>query len=101
MKKFLKNNQSFTCEVCGKFVEKHSTSSRDHCNHCLFGKHVDINPGDRLNPCQGILEPVGILIKSKSKKIVYNCKSCNKQIFNIVAVDDNDVELLKLSSKIW
>ena len=49
MKLFSKKDESFVCENCKKKVEVLNYTSRDHCPFCLYSKHVDINPGDRLN----------------------------------------------------
>jgi DNA-directed RNA polymerase subunit RPC12/RpoP len=101
MKKFIKNNQSFTCVNCGREVEKHSTSSRDHCNYCLFGLHVDINPGDRLNECKGLLKPIGIKLSNRKNQIAYECQLCHKKVLCVVASDDNRQQLLKLAGRVW
>lgn len=96
---FKKLNETFTCLNCGKTVLPHRTSSRDHCNYCLVGMHVDIDPGDRMNLCQGTLVPIGLLIKNGKRQIVYKCKKCNEQVKCIVAPDDSFEEILKLSLK--
>jgi len=100
MKKFTKNNKTFLCVHCLKEVEKHPTSSRDHCNYCLYSLHVDIYPGDRANPCRGILKPVDIKSSSGKTQIVYVCEKCGEIENNIVASDDNRDELVNLASKI-
>lgn len=92
--KFTKNDNEFVCENCGKKVEKLGYTSRDHCNYCLCSKHVDINPGDRLNDCYGLLEPIDIEINSKKGMVVvYKCKKCNTIKRNILAEDD-DLEVV-------
>ena len=101
MKKFIRKNESFVCLKCGTLVEKHKTSSRDHCNHCLYGLHVDINPGDRANQCKGILKPIGIKISNKKIKIAYNCLKCREKVLCIKAEDDNIEILEKLSKMTW
>lgn len=100
-KRFTKNNESFVCISCGATVPEHPSSSRDHCNKCLIGLHVDINPGDRANSCRGILEPIGLKIRDQKQQIVYKCKSCQKKIFCIVAPDDNPELILELSTRLW
>lgn len=100
-KKFAKNNQSFVCDNCGKEVPAHLTSSRDHCCFCLWGKHVDINPGDRKNGCKGMLKPIGIRTTGGKSQIVYDCAKCQGRIFNIIAEDDNKESITELYSKIW
>ncbi|MEM0200796.1 MAG: RNHCP domain-containing protein [Candidatus Micrarchaeaceae archaeon] len=49
----------------------------DHCPNCLYGKHVDINPGDRKNTCKGNLKPTSTLYKNGSIIIFYKCSKCN------------------------
>lgn len=92
-------DEEFICENCGKKVSKLGYTCRDHCPYCLYAKHVDINPGDRLEKCQGMLEPIGI--ENNSKKgyvIVYKCKKCGQIRKNIVAKDDNMSLVIKLSA---
>lgn len=101
MKKFIKNNQSFTCVNCKLEVPAHPSSSRDHCIHCLHGLHVDVNPGDRQNKCKGILKPIGIKNKNGKRQIVYKCKKCQNQVFCIAAEDDNFDEIIKISGLVW
>lgn len=101
MKLFQKNNGSFVCKNCGKEVSKHPSSSRDHCNYCLYSLHVDINPGDRANNCLGLMRPVGLDIRNGKTQIVYECQKCNKRHKNIVAPDDNQELIISLSSKIY
>ena len=97
MKRFLENDEEFICENCGKKVGKLIYSSRDHCPHCLYSKHVDILPGDRMNSCKGLLEPLSIEKFKDTYKIVYKCKKCNEIHKNIIAKDDNYDEIIKLS----
>ena len=44
MKRFTKIDEEFICENCGEKVEKLGYTCRNHCPHCLYSKHVDINP---------------------------------------------------------
>lgn len=98
---FIKNNEGFECVACGRQVQPHRSSSRDHCNYCLTGLHVDVNPGDRLNECGGILRPIGLTTKSGKTKIVYRCDGCHELIFNVVAPDDDADLLADLASMPW
>ena len=78
---FTKIDEEFICENCGKKVTKLGYSCRNHCPYCLHSKHVDINPGDRAEECQGDLEPVGAEIDSKKGfVIIFRCKKCGKII---------------------
>lgn len=97
MKKFNMVDESFICENCNKIVDKLEYTARDHCPYCLYSKHLDINPGDRLNECKGLLEPVGIEKFKDKYKIIYKCKKCNELHKNITAVDDNFDLIIQLS----
>lgn len=82
-------------------MEQHKTSSRDHCNKCLYGQHIDINPGDRLNDCKGELLPVGIRKNKGREQIVYDCEKCGERVYCITAQDDNKDLLIELSTRTW
>ena len=98
MKQFTMKDESFICENCGKKVEKLNYTARDHCPYCLYSKHVDINPGDRLNPCQGLLEPISIEKFKQTYKIIYQCEKCKQTHKNIIANDDNMNLIIQLST---
>lgn len=97
MKKFTMRDENFICEKCGKEVEKLNYTARDHCPYCLYSKHVDNNPGDRLNTCKGMLKPVGIEKFKDTYKIIYKCEKCGKSHKNIIASDDNMNLIIDLS----
>ena len=92
-------DEEFICQNCNKKVNKLNYTARDHCNYCLYSKHVDIMPGDRQNSCQGMLIPIGIEKFKNTYKIIYKCNKCNIIHKNIMATDDNYDEIVKLSSK--
>lgn len=94
---FVKRNEEFTCVNCGKYVKLHPSSSRDHCNYCLFGLHVDIDPGDRANACKGVLEPIGLRKKKGKKQIIYRCQNCRSIIYCIPAPDDSVESIIELT----
>ena len=99
MKKFNMIDEEFVCEHCHKEVSPLHYSSRDHCPFCLYSKHVDINPGDRLNNCKGLLIPIDIEKYKDTYKIIYKCKSCQTIHKNIIAKDDDMNEIIKISSQ--
>ncbi len=100
MKKFKMMDEEFICENCGQKINKLGYTARDHCNYCLYSKHVDINPGDRLNPCQGLLKPISIEKFKDTYKIIYQCEKCHKIHKNIMAIDDNMNLIIELSKHI-
>ena len=89
----------YICEHCGKEVSKLEYSARDHCPYCLYSKHVDINPGDRANPCKGLLKPIDIEKFKDTYKIIYKCNKCNEYHKNIIATDDDMNVIIDISSK--
>lgn len=89
-KKFTKNDCGFICKQCGTKVSPLGYTSRDHCPKCLTSLHVDINPGDRQNPCMGLLIPIGVENTSKKGYVItYRCSLCNKTLKNKAAEDDS------------
>ena len=99
MKTFIKKDEEFICENCGKKVDKLNYTTRDHCPYCLYSKHLDINPGDRLNECKGLLKPIGIEKFKDSYKIIYRCEKCGQIHKNIVANDDDMNLIIELSKE--
>jgi len=99
MRKFVEIDEEFICQNCGEHVSKLGYSCRNHCPKCLHSKHVDINPGDRANSCNGLLEPIGLEISSKKGYVIlFRCKKCGEIRKNKSAEDDNKKLLIELSS---
>ncbi len=92
-------DEEFICENCGKKVEKLNYSARDHCPYCLYSKHLDINPGDRQNPCKGMLKPIDIEKHKNTYKIIYKCLKCGEIHKNIMSNDDDINLIIELSKK--
>lgn len=94
-------NESFTCEKCGKAVQKAQTTCRNHCNYCLWSKHVDENvPGDRESTCLGLMEPIAINHHGKKgEQILHECTKCGVKKLNKVLADDNRDEIIRLSQR--
>ena len=83
-------NQGFVCERCGSEVGSlRSGGYRNHCPYCLWTKHVDDIPGDRMAGCDGLMEPIGIDYKrSKGYIVIHRCKSCGTVKRNKLALND-------------
>lgn len=97
MKNFTMKDEEFICENCKNKVSKLNYTARDHCPFCLYSKHVDIMPGDRMNTCLGLLKPIGIEKFKNTYKIIYQCEKCKQIHKNIMANDDNMDLVIKLS----
>lgn len=92
-KNFIAKNEGFTCGHCGKEVTPiiYGGSYRNHCPYCLYSKHVDSEvPGDRVNPCQGLMKPIGEFSrKSGEYVLVHKCVRCGFERYNRIAGDDD------------
>jgi hypothetical protein len=95
-KKFQRRVEDFVCEKCGHKTK--GTGYTNHCCQCLWSKHLDVNPGDRLALCHGMMEPIGIDQKDSQFILKYKCHGCGKMIKNQTAPEDNMDEIIKLSS---
>ena len=92
MGEVMKENVGFTCENCGTDVPKHNNGSyRNHCTKCLYSKHLDNKPGDRLSECQGLMAPIGQRLHSKKGiQILHKCLLCGHEQFNIIDEVEDD-----------
>jgi hypothetical protein len=95
-KNFTRTIEDFTCENCGFHVVGNGYTN--HCPHCLFSKHVDINPGDRLEACGGMMKPIGVEKTPNGFDVIHKCLKCGVTRKNKAARDDNFDEVLKLST---
>ena len=98
-KRFSKNDNGFICQNCGKEVLPLGKSSRNHCPFCLSSLHVDVNPGDRANPCRGLLRAVAAITDPKKGYIIiHKCEKCGKLLRNRAAhdadVQPDDIRLI-------
>jgi ribosomal protein L37AE/L43A len=98
MKTFNEIDEEFICEKCGYKVPKLGYSCRNHCPKCLYSKHVDKNPGDRMEECHGLLEPIGIDTTKKGYVIIYKCQKCGAIRRNVSAKDDDMNQIIKISA---
>lgn len=97
-KRFSKNDDSFVCLHCGKEVPPLGYTSRNHCPFCLWSIHVDINPGDRANPCRGALRPTrSEPDPKKGFVVIHRCERCGEIRRNKAAADDDRSLLIKLT----
>jgi rubrerythrin len=94
--KFRRKIEDFVCENCGTNVK--GSGYTNHCPECLWSKHVDVSPGDRLEKCGGLMEPVSIEVKGGEYTIFYRCTKCGIKKPNKSAQEDNFEVILKLST---
>ncbi len=93
--KFIKKVEDFVCENCGLLIKGHGYTN--HCPRCLYSKHVDIFPGDRAEPCQGLMRPIGLKIQNGKESIVHKCTKCGITRINKRAKDDYIETIIEIS----
>ena len=87
--RFKRTREDFVCYNCGFKV--YGSGYTDHCPKCLWGKHVDINPGDRQSKCLGKMKPVGAIDERNNIIIFYRCTKCgSEKRFKASAYDDRE-----------
>jgi len=83
------------------------TANRNHCNLCLWSKHVDDKKGDRGAMCQAAMRPIGLTFRIESTgrlgeiMLIHDCSGCSKISINRIAADDIDAEILQIFSSSW
>jgi len=89
---FKRKIEDFVCANCGVIVSGNGFTN--HCPHCLWSKHVDINPGDRAERCGGLMEPIGVELEKGKYVITQKCLTCGRIWRNEASVDDRISEFL-------
>lgn len=80
-------DEAFACAHCGRAVEPHGRTARDHCPWCLRSLHVDVIPGDRAAGCGGILDPISVEIRGDRTILRYRCRVCGASRTNQAILD--------------
>lgn len=85
-------NTGFKCQNCKETVNPVTNGSyRNHCPFCLYSLHLDINPGDRLSKCHGLMKPIGLTYSGKKGwQIMHLCLSCGAKKVCKVATDTDE-----------
>lgn len=97
--------QGFICKHChaSVIVTPHiGTANRNHCNRCLWSRHVDKTKGDRQAACQAVMEPIGLTFKHEGVgkrgeiMLIHECESCQHISINRIARDDDERQILEV-----
>ncbi|MEK7642345.1 MAG: RNHCP domain-containing protein [Patescibacteria group bacterium] len=94
---FKKVTENFVCEHCGREVVGNGYTN--HCSKCLWSKHVDVDPGDRLETCQGLMEPISAEESGGEWSLIHQCQKCGFVRKNKISKEDNFREVIKVSRK--
>ena len=97
-RKFQRKTEDFTCSNCGNIVIGNGYTN--HCPKCLWSKHVDLAPGDRLASCGGMMKPMGVEKVSREFVLIQQCIKCGHVRKNKTVGEDNFDEIVKLSTNI-
>ena len=73
-KQFTRTIEDFICEHCGEQVQGNGYTN--HCQKCLYSKHVDKNPGDRAEICGGLMKPEQTELQNAEYFIIQKCVKC-------------------------
>lgn len=92
---FKRTIENFICAHCG--AEVVGNGYTDHCPKCLWGKHVDVAPGDRAHSCLGMLAPSSVEGTVARYRIRYLCEQCGVEKINDTAENDNPDALIALA----
>ena len=85
----IKRNEPFTCLNCGRKVKPAKGGKcRNHCNFCLYSRHIDIEPGDRKHSCGGLMRPKRLEKRKKGLYVQHECLKCRVQRWNKILEDD-------------
>ena len=93
---FMRQKEDFICDFCGL----HNTGDgyTNHCCNCLYSKHVDIEPGDRLSACGGLMKPVYVSYTARDSYISHKCLKCGFEKKNKVQTNDSVEAMVLIQS---
>ena len=93
--KFQRRKEDFICEHCGAQVR--GDGFTNHCPACLWSKHVDIHPGDRAEPCRGLMAPIAVESRREGFRIQFRCEKCGAERWNKASDQDDFDSLLEIA----
>ena len=92
------NTDTYRCLNCGWTMPAEEQGKEpDHCPNCLLAIHEEDREG---NECGGILEPVGIWVRSENEwEIIQRCRFCGEMRTSAMDRRDNRIKILSIASK--
>ncbi|MFA7309274.1 MAG: RNHCP domain-containing protein [Candidatus Paceibacterota bacterium] len=94
---FTRNKENFVCGHCGAAVA--GDGYTNHCPQCLWSKHVDVDPGDRMATCDGLMEPVSLEGSTPDYVITQRCVRCGHVRRNKLQTGDSPDAVIALAKK--
>jgi rubrerythrin len=94
-KKFTRRIEDFVCGQCGAAVV--GDGYTNHCPHCLWSRHVDVAPGDRLATCGGMMRPTGVEATAKGYVLTHVCTVCGHTMRCRAGKQDDTAAIMALA----
>jgi hypothetical protein len=94
---FIRRIEDFVCEHCG--TRNRGDGYTNHCAACLYSKHVDIDPGDRLATCLGLMVPIRVELRSGTYSLVHRCQVCQIERRCRTSPKDDPEQIRALSAR--
>ncbi|MEK7134408.1 MAG: RNHCP domain-containing protein [Patescibacteria group bacterium] len=91
---FIRTKEDFVCEHCSAEVK--GDGYTNHCPRCLWGKHVDVSPGDRAEECHGMMEPMNAEMNGGDFVLTHTCAKCGIVRRNKAAMADDKGAILEI-----
>ncbi|MGK2849094.1 MAG: RNHCP domain-containing protein [Minisyncoccota bacterium] len=95
---FQRRKENFKCGYCG--FQMTGNGYTNHCARCLYSKHVDVFPGDRMAKCQGLMEPVTVTASDAGYRLQHRCLCCGYVKNNKTDPRDSFEALLCLAKRL-
>ncbi len=92
-KGFQKKKEDFFCENCNTHIV--GDGYTDHCPKCLYSKHVDVNPGDRMSDCKALMEPIAAEVLRDGFRIHYVCQKCGYK-HRVMSSSNDDLDFISV-----
>ena len=87
-RRFQRRVEDFTCQRCGALNV--GDGYTNHCAVCLTSKHVDVHPGDRADPCGGLMRPVSVASSHGRWRLTHRCERCGLERANFARAEEAD-----------
>lgn len=93
---FMRQKEDFICEFCAQ--TNIGDGYTNHCTNCLYSKHVDVEPGDRLSDCGSLMKPVFVSYTTTNSYILHRCEKCGFNKKNKIQMNDSVETMSKIQS---
>ncbi|WP_250280168.1 RNHCP domain-containing protein [Frankia sp. Cppng1_Ct_nod] len=96
-RRFARTTEDFACLRCGTSVR--GDGYTNHCPCCLWSRHVDVNPGDRVADCRGLMRPIAVEVRTQGAVLTHRCESCGHERRNRTSPADDIETVMRVSAE--